>query len=292
MDFNPTEEQKMIRDMVRDFAEKELRPIADEIDRKSEYPAEAIKKLCELGVMGILVPEEYGGSGASYLSYILVVEELSRVCASTGVIVETHISLGTEPIIDYGTEEQRRMYLPRLAKGELIGSFALTESNAGSDSSALKTIAVRDGDEYVLNGSKMFISNAGVAGTTIVFAKTDKEAPGVRGISAFIVERDTEGYIVGPPLDKLGIRASKTAILTFENMRVPKENMLGKPGEGFKIAMHALDGGRIAIASQALGIAQASYEDAIGYAKERVQYRGCAPSHIPRCLAEGNGAQI
>jgi butyryl-CoA dehydrogenase len=272
MDFNPTEEQKMIRDMVRDFAEKELRPIADEIDRKSEYPAEAIKKLCELGVMGILVPEEYGGSGASYLSYILVVEELSRVCASTGVIVETHISLGTEPIIDYGTEEQRRMYLPRLAKGELIGSFALTESNAGSDSSALKTIAVRDGDEYVLNGSKMFISNAGVAGTTIVFAKTDKEAPGVRGISAFIVERDTEGYIVGPPLDKLGIRASKTAILTFENMRVPKENMLGKPGEGFKIAMHALDGGRIAIASQALGIAQASYEDAIGYAKERVQF--------------------
>ena len=272
MDFSITEEQKMIRDMVRDFAEKEIRPIADEIDRKSEYPAEVVEKLCELGVLGIPVPEEYGGSGAGYLSYIIAVEELSRVCASIGVTVETHTSLGTEPIIDYGTKEQKSKYLPRLAKGELIGSFGLTEPNAGSDSSALKTVAVRDGDEYIINGSKMFISNAGVAGITIVFAKTDREAPGVRGISAFIVERDTKGYIVGPPLDKLGIRASKTAILTFEDMHVPTENMLGNPGEGFKIAMHALDGGRIAIAAQALGIAQASYEDAVTYAKERVQF--------------------
>jgi butyryl-CoA dehydrogenase len=272
MDFNLTEEQKMIRDMVRDFAETEVRPIADEIDRKSEYPAEIIKKLCGLGVFGILVPEEYGGSGASYISYILAIEELSRVCASTGVTVETHTSLGTEPIIDWGTEEQKSKYLPRLAKGELIGSFALTEPNAGSDSSALETVAVLDGNEYVINGSKMFISNAGVAGITIVLAKTDREAPGVRGISAFIVERDSKGYLVGPPLDKLGIRASQTAFLTFEDLRVPKESMLGKPGEGFKIAMHALDGGRIAIASQALGIAQASLDDAVAYAKERVQF--------------------
>jgi butyryl-CoA dehydrogenase len=272
MDFDLTEEQQMIRDMVRNFAETEVRPIADEIDRKSEYPAEIVQKLCELGILGILVPEEYGGSGASYLSYILAIEELSRVCASTGVTVETHTSLGTEPIIDFGSEAQKRKYLPPLAKGELIGSFALTEPNAGSDSSALETVAVPDGDNYVINGSKMFISNAGVAGVTIVLAKTDRTAPGVRGISAFIVERDTKGYIVGPPLDKLGIRASKTALLTFEDMRVPKENLLGKPGEGFKIAMHALDGGRIAIAAQALGIAQASYEEAVAYAKERVQF--------------------
>ncbi len=272
MDFDLTEEQVLTRDMIRNFAETEIRPIADEIDRKSEYPEKIIKKLCELGVMGIVVPEEYGGAGACYLSYILAVEELSRVCASTGVTLETHTSLGTEPIIDFGTEEQKRKYLPGLAKGAIIGSFALTEANAGSDASALQTVAVPDGDEYVINGSKMFISNAGVAGLTIVLAKTDRTAPGVRGISAFIVECGTKGYITGQHLDKLGIRASSTCPLTFEDMRVPRSNMLGKPGEGFRIAMHALDGGRIAIAAQALGIAQAAYEEAVGYAKERVQF--------------------
>ncbi len=272
MDFDLTEEQVLTRDMIRNFAETEMRPIADEIDRKSEFPEKIVKKLCELGVMGIVVPEEYGGAGASYLSYILAVEELSRVCASTGVTLETHTSLGTEPIIDFGTEEQKRKYLPGLAKGAIIGSFALTEANAGSDASALQTVAVPDGDEYVINGSKMFISNAGVAGLTIVLAKTDRTAPGVRGISAFIVECGTKGYITGQHLDKLGIRASSTCPLTFEDMRVPRSNMLGKPGEGFRIAMHALDGGRIAIAAQALGIAQAAYEEAVGYAKERVQF--------------------
>ncbi|MBS3975282.1 MAG: acyl-CoA dehydrogenase [Syntrophomonadaceae bacterium] len=271
MNFSLTEEQQMIRDMVREFAEKEIKPFAAELDRKGEFPAEIIKKLADLGVLGIPIPEEHGGSGASFLSYIIAIEELSRGCASTGVIVETHTSLGSEPILHWGTPEQKRKYLPRLASGEIIGSFGLTEPNAGSDAGGMQTTAVLDGDEYVINGSKIFISNAGASELTIVFAKTEKSS-GVKGISAFIVEKNTPGYIVGSPEDKLGIRASQTCSLTFEDMRVPKENILGKPGEGFKIAMHALDGGRIAIAAQALGIAQAAFEEAIKYSKERIQF--------------------
>ncbi|KJS20163.1 MAG: acyl-CoA dehydrogenase [Clostridiaceae bacterium BRH_c20a] len=271
MNFNLNEEQKMIRDMVRHFAENEIKPVADQLDRSGEFPTEIMKKLSELGVLGIPIPEEYGGIGSSFLSYIVAIEELSRACASTGVIVETHTSLGSEPILDFGTEEQKRKYLPRLASGQIIGSFGLTESNAGSDAAGMQTFAVIDGDDYVINGSKIFISNAGIADLTILFAKTDKEK-GVKGISAFIVEKNTLGYIVGPPEDKLGIRASQTCALTFEDMRIPRENLLGKVNEGFKIAMHTLDGGRIAIAAQALGIAQAAFEAASEYSKQRVQF--------------------
>lgn len=269
--FTLTEEERMIRKMVRDFSENEVKPQAESMDRSGLLPGELIDKIRELGLFGIPYPVEYGGGGASYLSYIITVEELSRCCASTGVMVETHTSLGTEPFFDYGTPEQKEKYLTRLASGEWIGSFALTEPNAGSDAAGLQTVAVLEGDRWVINGSKIFISNAGLASTTIVLAKTDRSA-GTRGISAFIVERDTPGYIVGPPEDKLGIRASKTCALTFDNLRIPKENILGKPGQGYKIAMQALDGGRIAIAAQALGIAQSAFEEALQYSRERCQF--------------------
>lgn len=271
MDLNFTEEEQITREMIRDFAEKEIAPIADQLDREAAYPADIMKKLADLGVLGLTIPEEYGGSGGSFLSYILAVEELARACGSTGVIVETHISLGMGPILDWGTEEQKKKYLPKLASGEIIGSFGLTETNAGSDVGGIESIAVPDGDEYVINGSKEFISNAGIAELTNIFVKTDKDA-GARGITAFIVEKSTPGYSAGKPEEKLGIRASQTCPLTFEDMRVPKENLLGKPLEGFKIAMHALDGGRIGIAAQAVGIAQAAYEESVKYAQERVQF--------------------
>lgn len=271
MDFRLSQEEQMIKNTIRDFAENEIKPVADELDRKAEYPAGIIKKLAELGMMGIVVPEEYGGVGSSYLSYIVAVEELSRGCASTGVIVESHTSLAIDPILNWGTDEQKRKYLPKLASGEWIGSFGLTESNAGSDAAGIQTTAVLDGDHWVINGSKIFISNGGVADLTILFAKTDTSA-GIRGISAFIVEKNYDGYSAGPPEDKLGIRASHTAPLNFDNMRVPRENLLGQLNKGFKIAMHTLDGGRIAIAAQALGIVQAAYEEALRYSRERQQF--------------------
>ncbi|HOL16370.1 MAG TPA: acyl-CoA dehydrogenase [Bacillota bacterium] len=271
MDFNLTEEQLMIRESVREFAQKEVAPRAIEMDRNGEIPLELIQKMARMGFLGIPIPEEYGGEGGSFLSYIIAIEELSRACASTGVTVETHTSLGTEPILNWGTEEQKKKYLPRLASGEMIGSFALTEPNAGSDAGGLETVAVEEEDCWVLNGSKIFISNSGLADLCIVMAMTDK-SKGTKGISAFIVETSTPGFIIGKQEDKMGIRASKTAALTFEDCRVPKENLLGKPGEGFKIALHSLDGGRVAIAAQALGIAKCAYDRALEYAKERVQF--------------------
>lgn len=271
MDFNLNEEQKMIKRMVRDFAEKEVAPRAKEMDRSGEMPADLICKLAETGVLGLPIPEEYGGGGGSFLSYIIAVEELSRACAATGVTVETHVSLGTEPILNWGTEEQKQKYLPKLAEGEMIGSFGLTEPNAGSDAAGLETTANFDGENWIINGSKIFISNSGIADLCIVMAMTDK-AQGTRGISAFIVETDTPGYGVGKQEEKMGIRAAKTASLTFDNVLVPKDNLLGAEGEGFKIALHSLDGGRVAIAAQALGIAQSAFDKAREYAKERKQF--------------------
>ena len=271
MDFKLNEEQKMIKRMVRDFAEKEVAPRAKEMDRSGEMPADLICKLAETGVLGLPIPEEYGGGGGSFLSYIIAVEELSRACAATGVTVETHVSLGTEPILNWGTEEQKQKYLPKLAEGEMIGSFGLTEPNAGSDAAGLETTANFDGENWIINGSKIFISNSGIADLCIVMAMTDK-AQGTRGISAFIVETDTPGYGVGKQEEKMGIRAAKTASLTFDNVLVPKDNLLGAEGEGFKIALHSLDGGRVAIAAQALGIAQSAFDKAREYAKERKQF--------------------
>ncbi|MBC7341972.1 MAG: acyl-CoA dehydrogenase [Clostridia bacterium] len=272
MDFRLSEEEELIRNTIRDFAENEVAPRAEEIDRTGEFPADLIKKLADMGMMGIPIPEEYGGGGASYMSYIVTIEELARACASTSVIVESHVSLCAEPILKFGTEEQKKKYLVPLAQGKMLGSFGLTEPNAGSDAGGMQTTAVLDGNEWVLNGSKMFISNSGVADITIVLAVTDKEKKTHGGISAFIVEADNPGYSTSAPLDKLGIRGSHTCEITLEDCRVPKENLLGEVGQGFKIAMWALDGGRIAIAAQALGIAQAAYEEAVRYSLERKQF--------------------
>lgn len=271
MDFNLTEEQEMIRQMVREFAEKEVAPRALEMDERGEIPGELINKIAEMGLLGIPIPEKYGGGEGDFLSYIIAIEELSRACASTGVTVETHVSLGSEPILNWGTEEQKQKYLPKLATGEMIGSFGLTEPNAGSDAAGLETTAVLDGDSWVINGSKIFISNAGLADLSIIMAMTDK-TQGTKGISAFIVETDTPGFIVGRQEKKMGIRAAKTAALTFDNVRVPKDNLLGRKDEGFKVALHSLDGGRVAIAAQALGIAQNAFDKARDYAKMRKQF--------------------
>ena len=271
MRFELTDNQKMIRNMVREFAEKEIGPIAAELDEKEEYPRETLKKMAQLGLLGILVPTEYGGAGLDTVSYAIIIEEISRKCASTGVVTSVHNSLVSWPIIHYGTEEQKRKYLPLLAKGEKIGAFAGTEANAGSDLGAMETTAELHGDHYIINGSKMFITSGSEAGILIVFAVTDKSA-GSRGISAFIVENDMKGFKVGGIFEKMGINASLTAELIFEDMEVPKENLLGKEGEGFKIALSALDGGRIGIGAQAVGIAQAALEESIEYSKQREQF--------------------
>ncbi len=271
MDFKLNDNQKMIRNMVRDFAEKEIEPLAAELDEKEEYPHEILKKMAGLGLLGILVPAEYGGAGLDTVSYAIVIEEISKKCASTGVITSVHNSLVSDPILKYGTEEQKKKYLPLLAKGEKIGAFSGTEANAGTDLGAMETTAVLDGDHYVINGSKMFITSGSEAGIHIVFAITDKSA-GYKGISAFIVESDTEGFEVGSIFDKMGIHASLTAELIFEDMRVPKENLLGEEGEGFKIALATLDGGRIGIAAQAVGIAQRALEESIEYSQQRQQF--------------------
>lgn len=271
MDFNLNDEQKMIRETVREFSQKEIAPRAMEMDKNGVIPDELICKMCDMGFLGIPIPEKYGGEGCSFLSYIIAIEELSRACASTGVTVETHTSLGTEPILYWGTEDQKNKYIPQLVKGKMIGSFGLTEPNAGSDAGGIETVAVEKDDCWVLNGSKIFISNAGLADLCIVMAMTDK-SKSTKGITAFIVDSATPGFIVGKQEDKMGIRAAMTASITFDDCRVPKENQLGKLGEGFKVAMHSLDGGRIAIAAQALGIAQCAYDRAADYAKTRVQF--------------------
>ena len=271
MNFGLTREQELVRQMVREFAVNEVKPIAAEIDETERFPMENVKKMAELGMMGIPFPKELGGAGGDVLSYIISVEELSKVCGTTGVIVSAHTSLCASLIYENGTPAQREKYLVPLAKGEKIGAFGLTEPGAGTDAAGQQTTAVLDGDNYILNGSKIFITNGGVADTFIVFAMTDK-SQGTRGISAFIVEKDFPGFSIGKKEDKLGIRASSTTELIFENCVVPKENLIGKEGKGFGIAMKTLDGGRIGIAAQALGIAEGAYEEAVKYMKERKQF--------------------
>ena len=266
-----TDQQKMILKMVREFADKEVAPIASELDEKGEYPTKTLGKMAKLGLLGIIIPREYGGAGLDTISYSIVVEEISRKCASTGVITSVHNSLTAWPIMKYGNEDQKKKYLPILAKGEKIGAFAATEPNAGSDLGAIRTTAELKVDNYIINGDKTFITSGPEAGIIIVFAVTDKSL-GSKGISAFIVESDMKGYKVGSIFEKLGINASKTSELIFENMEVPKENLLGREGEGFKIALSTLDGGRIGIASQAVGIAQAALDESIEYSKQRQQF--------------------
>lgn len=273
MNFELTEEQSLVRDMVRSFAETEIAPGVHERDEAEEFDrALMFDRLGELGLTGIIFPEEYGGGGAGYISYAIAVEELSRVCASTGVTLSAHLSLAANPLFCFGTEEQKRNYLVPLAEGRKMGAFALTEPDAGSDAGGTRTTAVLDGDEWVLNGSKIFTTNAKEAETYIVFARSDKEAQKHHGISAFIVEKGTPGFSFGKKEKKMGIRASLTYELVFENCRIPKENLLGEAGEGFKVAMQTLDGGRIGIAAQALGIAQGALDAAITYTGERKQF--------------------
>ena len=271
MEFGLTKEQELVKQMVKNFALNEVKPIAAEVDETEKFPIDNVKKMGELGMMGIPFPKEYGGAGGDVLSYILTVEELSKVCATTGVIVSAHTSLSAGAINDFGTEEQKQKYLVPLAKGEKIGAFGLTEPGAGTDAAGQQTTAVLEGDHYVLNGSKIFITNGGVADIFVIFAMTDKKQ-GTRGISAFIVEKSFPGFSIGKVEEKLGIRGSSTTELIFENCIVPKENLLGKEGKGFGMAMKTLDGGRIGIAAQALGIAEGAYEEAIKYMKERKQF--------------------
>ena len=269
--FQTTRGQEALRAQIRQFAEEEIRPQAFLMDQNNEFPEEAIRKLGERGWMGLPYPAEYGGAGLDIMSYAIAVEELARVDGGAGVILSAHVSLGSWPIFAFGTEEQKQKYLVPLAKGEKIGAFGLTEPNAGSDAGGTETTAIDKGDHWVLNGGKIFITNAPKADTYVVFAVTTPDI-GTRGISAFIVEKGWKGFTFGDHYDKMGIRSSATAELIFNNVRVPKENMLGKEGEGFKIAMATLDGGRIGIAAQALGIAQGAFEHALAYAKERVQF--------------------
>jgi len=266
-----TQEQQMLRQMVRDFALKEIEPKAAEIDEREEFPWETINKMAELGLLGIPFPEKYGGAGMDNVCYAIAVEEIARVCGSTAITLAAHISLAAAPIYLFGTEEQKQRYLVPLAKGEVLGAFGLTEPQAGSDAAAIKTSAVLRGDHYVLNGTKCFITNAGVAQVLLISAKTDPSA-GHRGISSFIVERDFEGLKIGKRENKLGLRGSDTSEIIMEDCLVPKENLLGKEGEGFKQALITLDGGRISIGAMAVGIAQGALDKSIQYAKERVQF--------------------
>ena len=271
MRYKTSEEHEALRAVIREFAENEIKPVAFMMDKENQFPREAIEKLGKMGYMGIPYEKKYGGAGLDVLSYAIAVEELARVDGGAGVILSAHTSLGAYPIAAYGTEEQKQKYLVPLAKVEKIGAFGLTEPNAGSDAGGTETVAVLEGDHYVLNGGKIFITNGGEADTYVIFAVTTPDI-GTRGISAFIVEKGWEGFSFGDHYDKMGIRSSATAELIFNDVKVPKENLLGKEGQGFKIAMSTLDGGRIGIAAQALGIAQGAYENALEYSKERVQF--------------------
>jgi len=273
MIFELTDEHKLMRQMVREFAEAEIAPGVAERDEEERFDRGLMyDKLGELGLTGIVFPEEYGGAGADYISYAIAVEELSRVCASTGVTLSAHLSLGANPLFLFGTEEQKKKYLVPLADGSKLGGFGLTENSAGSDAGGTKTTATRDGEHWLLNGSKTFITNGGDAEIYIVFARSDKTAEKHHGISAFIVEKGTPGFDFGKKEKKLGIRSSPTMELVFNNCRIPADNLLGEEGSGFKIAMKTLDGGRIGIAAQALGIAQGAFEAALNYSKERKQF--------------------
>lgn len=271
MDFSLTEEQEAIRQMAAEFADKELGPHARELDAKGEYPWDNLRKLARYGYLGMMLPAEFGGSGADVLSHTLCVEEVSRACAATGVIMEIHNSLTCDGIYRFGTDEQKARYLPALARGEKIGAFALTEPGAGSDPSGIRTVAARDGNDFVINGTKHFITGAGQAHLYLLFAMTDP-SKGTKGISAFIVEKGMPGLSFGPPEDKMGIRASHTGELIFRDCRVPAENLVGSEGEGYKIALTLLDGGRIGIGAQAVGISRAAFDAALRYSQERVQF--------------------
>ena len=271
MDFKWNDEQQLMQTMFREFVDKEVRPLAAELDEQERFPSELIPKMGEIGMFGIPIAEEYGGVGMGTLEYVMAVEEVSKACASTGVTISAHTSLCCWPIEHFGTEEQKQKYLPDLATGEKLGAFGLTEPNAGTDAAMQRTTAEDKGDYYLLNGSKIFITNGEVADVYVVFAMTDKEA-GTRGISAFILEKGMEGFTFGSHERKMGIRGSSTCELVFENVKVPKENLLGELGKGFKIAMMTLDGGRIGIAAQALGIAQGAIDEAVKYVKDRVQF--------------------
>ncbi|MDD5191259.1 MAG: acyl-CoA dehydrogenase family protein, partial [Dehalococcoidales bacterium] len=272
MDFSLNEKQKMLQTSMRELGAKKFLPIADELDRKQEFPMANFKIMCDLGLMGLCIPAAYGGSDGDKVSTVIVIEELSRACASTGGIVDAHNILGTEPIYLYGNEQQKRKFLPMLIKGEKVAAFAITEPDAGSDISRIKTTAVLDGDHYVLNGAKIFITNGDVAGTVIVFAVIP--SLGKRGMTAFIVEDGMNGFAKGKKYDKVGMRASTQSELVFENCRVPVANRLGVEGQGMRICLHTLDRGRIGIAAQALGITRAVLEEASLYASQRVQFGG------------------
>ncbi len=271
MQFKLTEEHQMIREMCRKFADKELKPIATEYNRQKKFPMEQVKQLGEMGIMGIVYPEEYNGAGMDYISYAIAVEEISRGGASTGVTVSAHNSLCLSPIYYFGTEEQKKRFMPKLCAGEHIGCFGITEPGAGSDASGTITRAERKNGSWILNGSKTFITNGGVADIAVIMAKTDKDA-GHRGLSMFIVEKGTPGFSVGKSEGKMGLLSSSTTELIFEDCEIPEENLLGGEGKGFKIAMHTLDGGRVGIAAQAVGISQAAMEEAVAYARERKQF--------------------
>ena len=287
MNFELTNDQKMLQSEVRKFAENELAPLAPEIDISGEFPKESIKKLAELGLLGIFVPEKYGGSEFDYVSLAIAVEEISRACASTGVIVAVNNSLCAYPIMQFGTEEQKQKYLPLICSGEKIGAIGITEPNAGSDVAAMETTAVMEGDHYILNGTKRFITNAGEAGIFVVFAYTNKELKH-KGISAFIVERDTPGFSLGKHEDLMGIRATANCELIYEDCKIPKENLLGEEGQGFYICMNTLDVSRIDIGAQAVGISQAALDEAVKYSKERVAFGKpiCKFEMIQNMLAE------
>ena len=271
MDFALSQEHAMARDLFRSFAQNEVKPLAQEIDEEERFPSESVAKMAKLGFLGIAVPKQYGGQGCDYLTYTMCVEELAKVCGTTAVVLSAHTSLCQMPILHFGTEEQKQKYLVPLAKGETLGAFGLTEPGAGTDAAGQQTKAVLDGDEWVLNGTKMFITNGYYADTYVIFAMTDK-ALGRKGISAFIVEKGTPGFTFGTKEKKMGIRGSATYELVFTDCRIPKENLLGKLGEGYKIAMDTLDGGRIGIAAQALGLAEGALEVTCDYVKTRKQF--------------------
>lgn len=276
MNFTLSKEHEMARSLFREFAEKEVKPLAQEVDETEEFPKETAKKMAKAGFLGIPVPKEYGGQGCDPLTYAMCVEELSKVCGTTGVIVSAHTSLCIDPIMTYGTEAQKQKYIPALAKGEKLGAFGLTEPNAGTDAQGQQTKAVLDGDEYVVNGSKIFITNGKEADIYVIFAitgvDTDARGRSKKRITSFIIEKGTPGFSFGTKEKKMGIRGSSTYEIIFTDCRIPKENMLGKEGKGFGVAMHTLDGGRIGIAAQALGIAEGALEATINYVKERKQF--------------------
>lgn len=271
MEFGLSKEHLLAQQLYRSFAEKEVKPLAQELDEEEKFPWETVKKLAKYGMMGIPIPKEYGGQGADVLTYIMAVEEMAKVCGTTSVVMSAHTSLCATPILENGTEEQKQKYLVPLCSGEKLGAFALTEPSAGTDAAMQKTVAVDKGDHWLINGSKIFITNAQYADIFVFFAMTDKEK-GTKGISAFIVERGTPGFEVSGHEKKMGIRGSSTSELIFNDCKIPKENLLGQLGKGFMIAMTTLDGGRVGVAAQAVGIAQGAINDALAYVKERVQF--------------------